>query len=130
MARSFEEVRILTSDDIPQVKHLLETSEYIYQRFTLDELPSILAHYPALGLFNGSSLRGFILSQTVHAPSAWIAGFCVSWTENRAYSQLLHTLLEHLAPRLTAQGVHHLSYSGIDVAHDWLRDVLIPHGFV
>src|SRR6266702_3970266 len=87
MARSFEEVRILTSGDIPQVKHLLETSEYIYQRFTLDELPSILAHYPALGVFNGSSLRGFILSQTLHAPSAWIAGFCVSWTENRAYDK-------------------------------------------
>ena len=104
MPRSFEEVRILTSGDIPQVRRLLETSEYIYQRFTLDELPSILAHYPALGVFNGSSLRGFILSQTVHAPSAWIAGFCVSWTENRAYARLLHTLLEHLAPRLTAQG--------------------------
>ncbi len=130
MPRSFEEVRILTSGDIPQVRRLLETSEYIYQRFTLDELPSILAHYPALGLFNGSSLRGFILSQTVHAPSAWIAGFCVSWTENRAYARLLHTLLEHLAPRLTAQGVHHLHYSGNDVEQDWLRDVLLTEGFV
>ena len=130
MPRSFEEVRILTSGDIPQVRRLLETSEYIYQRFTLDELPSILAHYPALGVFNGSSLRGFILSQTVHAPSAWIAGFCVSWTENRAYARLLHTLLEHLAPRLTAQGVHHLHYSGNDVEQDWLRDVLLTEGFV
>ena len=130
MPRSFEEVRILTSGDIPQVRRLLETSEYIYQRFTLDELPSILAHYPALGLFNGSSLRGFILSQTVHAPSAWIAGFCVSWTENRAYARLLHTLLEHLPPRLTAQGVHHLHYSGNDVEQDWLRDVLLTQGFV
>jgi ribosomal-protein-alanine N-acetyltransferase len=130
MPRSFEEVRILTSGDIPQVRRLLETSEYIYQRFTLDELPSILAHYPALGMFNGSSLRGFILSQTVHAPSAWIAGFCVSWTENRAYARLLHALLEHLAPRLTAQGVHHLHYSGNDIEQDWLRDVLLTEGFV
>ena len=130
MPRSFEEVRILTSSDIPQVRRLLETSEYIYQRFTLDELPSILAHYPALGVFNGSSLRGFILSQTVHAPSAWIAGFCVSWTENRAYARLLHTLLEHLAPRLTAQGVRHLHYSGNDVEQDWLRNVLLTQGFV
>ena len=130
MARSFEEVRILTSDDIPQVKHLLETSEYIYQRFTLDELPSILAHYPAMGVFNGTSLRGFILSQTVHAPSAWIAGFCVGWTENRAYARLLRTLLEELAPRLAAQGVHHLHYSGNDVEHDWLHDVLLTQGFV
>src|SRR6266480_3145751 len=130
MARSFEEVRILTSDDIPQVRHLLETSEYIYQRFTLDELPSILAHYPALGVFNGSSLRGFILSQTVHAPSAWIAGFCVSWTENRAYARLLHTLLEQLAPHLAAQGIRHLHYSGNDVENDWLHDVLLTQGFV
>lgn len=130
MPRSFEEVRILTSGDIPQVRRLLETSEYIYQRFTLDELPGILAHYPALGVFDGSSLRGFILSQTVHAPSAWIAGFCVSWTENRAYARLLHMLLEQLAPRLTAQGVRHLHYSGNDVKHDWLHDVLLTQGFV
>jgi len=130
MARSFEEVRILTSSDIPQVRHLLETSEYIYQRFTLDELPSILAHYPALGVFNGSSLRGFILSQTVHPPSAWIAGFCVGWTENRAYARLLHTLLEQLAPHLIAQGIRHLHYSGNDVENDWLHDVLLTQGFV
>ncbi len=130
MPRSFEEVRILTSGDIPQVRHLLETSEYIYQRFTLDELPGILAHYPALGVFDGSSLRGFILSQTVHAPSAWIAGFCVSWTENRAYARLLHTLLEQLAPHLAAQGIRHLHYSGNDVENDWLHDVLLTQGFV
>jgi [ribosomal protein S18]-alanine N-acetyltransferase len=130
MPRSFEEVRILTSGDIPQVRRLLETSEYIYQRFTLDELPSILAHYPALGLFDGSSLRGFLLSQTVHAPSAWIAGFCVSWTENKAYARVLHILLEHLGPRLAAQGVRHLHYSGNDVEHDWLHDALLTRGFV
>src|ERR1051326_6091525 len=130
MPRSFEEVRILTSGDIPHVRRLLETSEYIYQRFTLDELPSILAHYPALGLFDGSSLRGFLLSQTVHAPSAWIAGFCVSWTENKAYARVLHVLLEHLGPRLAAQGVRHLHYSGNDVEHDWLHDALLTRGFV
>lgn len=130
MPRSFEEVRILTSGDIPQVRRLLETSEYIYQRFTLDELPSILAHYPAVGLFDGSSLRGFLLSQTVHAPSAWIAGFCVSWTENKAYARVLHILLEHLGPRLAAQGVRHLHYSGNDVEHDWLHDALLTRGFV
>lgn len=130
MPRSFEEVRILTSGDIPQVRRLLETSEYIYQRFTLDELPSILAHYPALGLFDGSSLRGFLLSQTVHAPSAWIAGFCVSWAENKAYARVLHILLEQMGPRLAAQGVRHLHYSGNDVEHDWLHDALLTRGFV
>jgi ribosomal protein S18 acetylase RimI-like enzyme len=130
MPRSFEEVRILTSGDIPHVRRLLETSEYIYQRVTLDELPSILAHYPALGLFDGSSLRGFLLSQTVHAPSAWIAGFCVSWTENKAYARVLHVLLEHLGPRLAAQGARHLHYSGNDVEHDWLHDALLTRGFV
>ena len=42
MSRSFEEVRTLTLDDMPQVIRLLQTSEYIYQRFTLDELSIIL----------------------------------------------------------------------------------------
>lgn len=130
MPRGFEEVRILTSDDLSKVTRLLQTSEYIYQRFTLDELPSILTHYPAIGVFNGSSLRGFILSQTTHAPSAWIGGFCVSWTESRSYARLLDILLENLTPHLIAQGVRYLHYSGNDVEHDWLRDVLLTQGFI
>src|SRR5260221_6545156 len=98
MSRSFEEVRLLTIEDIHHIRRLLQTSVYVYQRFTLEELPTILLHYPALGVFNNSSLRSFILTYTVHAPSAWIAVICVSWTESRAHDRLLEIVLEHLAP--------------------------------
>jgi [ribosomal protein S18]-alanine N-acetyltransferase len=130
MSRSLEEVRPLTSDDLSQVRRLLQTSEYSYQRFTPEELPTILTHYPALGIFNTTSLRSFILTQTVHAPSAWIAGFCVSWTESRAYARFLASLLEQLAPQLLARGVRYLHYSGNDVQNDWLRSVLLTQSFM
>ena len=73
-----EQVRLLTSHDLPLVQRLLNTSEYIYQRFMLEELPPLLKHYPTVGIFNGTSLQGFLLSQTVNAPCAWIGGFGVS----------------------------------------------------
>jgi len=130
MPRGSEVVRLLSSKDMPQVRRLLQTSEYIYQRFTLEELSTIITHYPAMGIFNGTSMRGFILSQTVYPPSAWLGGFCVTWTESRAYISLLKTLLEHLAQHLIARGVRYLHYSGNDVEHDWLRDVLLTQGFI
>jgi [ribosomal protein S18]-alanine N-acetyltransferase len=130
MSRSSEDIRLLTIDNIEQVKRLLLISEYLYQRFTQEELPTILTHYPALGVFHDSSLRAFILTQTVHAPSAWIAGYCVSWTESRAYARLLEALLVHLAPHLTARGVRYLHYSGNDLEQDWLRGVLLTQGFM
>lgn len=129
MPRSSERVRKLGSDDLPLVERLLRTSEYIYQRFTLEELPALLKHYPTVGLFSGDSLLSFLLSQTVNAPSAWIGGFGVSWTESRAYVKMIRTLLEYLAPLLIARRVRYLHYSGIDVEQDWLRDVLLPLGF-
>ena len=67
---SSEQVRLLTIDDIAFVKRLLSASEYIYQRFTFDELPMLLKHYPAVGMFRGNSLQSFLLAQTVNAPSA------------------------------------------------------------
>ena len=129
MSRSPDQVRLLTSDDLPFITRLLNTSEYIYQRFTLEELPSLLKHYPTVGLINGTSLRGFLLSQTVNPPSAWLGGFGVSWTESRSYIELLDTLLEHLARQLISRGVRYLHYSGNDLQNDWLRDVLLPRGF-
>src|SRR6266702_6254085 len=89
-------VRLLTSDDLPLVLRLLNTSEYIYQRFTLEELPMLLKYYPAVGIFNGDSMHGFLLSQTVNPSSAWLCWFGVSWTERREYISLLEMLLEHL----------------------------------
>lgn len=129
MARSSEQIRVLTSADLPLLERLLRTSEYIYQRFTLEELPLVLKHYPTVGLFNGGSLLSFLLSQTLNPPSAWIGGFGVTWTESRAYVKMIRTLLDYLSPILVARGVRHLYYSGSDVEQDWLRDVLLPLGF-
>ncbi|HKV02524.1 MAG TPA: GNAT family N-acetyltransferase [Ktedonobacteraceae bacterium] len=124
-----DQVRLLTSDDLPSVLRLLNTSEYIYQRFTREELPLLLNHYPTVGMFNGTSLRGFLLSQTVNAPSTWIGGFGVSWTESRSYTRLLDTMLEYLARSLIMKGVRYLYYSGNDMHNDWLREILLPRGF-
>jgi len=129
MLRNFDQLRILGSDDRRLLERLLRTSEYIYQRFTLEELPALLKHYPTVGILSGESLVGFLLSQTVNAPSAWIGGFGVSWTESHAYDRLLRTLLEGLVPLLVARGVRYLHYSGSDIEQDWLRDVLLTHGF-
>jgi [ribosomal protein S18]-alanine N-acetyltransferase len=123
------QLRILTSDDLPLVLRLLNTSEYIYQRFTHEELPALLKHYPTVGMFSGGSLRGFLLAQTVNPPSAWIGGFGVSWTESRSYTAILDMLLEHLAKHLIKRGVRYLYYSGNDMQNDWLRDVLLVRGF-
>ena len=90
------QVRLLTGNDLPLVERLLNTSEFIYQRFTLEELPMLLKHYPAVGIFHGDSMSGFLLSQNVNPPAAWIGGFGVSWTESREYISLLETLLEQL----------------------------------
>ena len=69
------QVRLLTSKDLSLVQRLLNTSEFIYQRFTPEELPMLLKHYPALGIFHADSMNAFLLSQTVNPPSAWIGGF-------------------------------------------------------
>src|SRR6266568_194993 len=130
LSHSTDDIRPLTGSDLTQVRRLLQTSEYAYQRFALEELPALLSHYPAPGAFHGTSLRGFILSQTVRAPSAWIGGFCVSWTESRSYLKLLDTLLTHLYPLLLTRGVRYLHYSGNDDEQDWLRDALLARGFI
>jgi ribosomal-protein-alanine N-acetyltransferase len=123
------QVRLLTSNDLPLVERLLNTSEFIYQRFTPEELPMLLKHYPAVGMFHGDSMSGFLLSQIVNAPAAWIGGFGVSWTESREYISLLETLLEQLTKHLIKRGVRYLYYSGNDMQNDWLRDILLVRHF-
>lgn len=125
-----ERVRLLTVDDLPAVERLLRTSEYIYQRFTLEELPLLLEHYPAVGLFHGSTLHGFLMSQIMNQSIGWIGGFGVSWSESRAYLSILHKLLDHLASVLKERGVLYLHYSGNDASYDWLRTILLTRGFV
>ena len=129
MPAQHEQVRLLSTHDIPAIERLLHTSEYIYQRFTVEELPLLLRHAPAVGLFNGNSLLGFLLSQTLNPPSGWIGGFGVSWTESRAYLKILRTLLNHLSARLLTRGIWQLHYSGNDQNRDWLRNILLTQGF-
>jgi [ribosomal protein S18]-alanine N-acetyltransferase len=125
-----EQIRLLSIDDIRLVERLLHSSEYIYQRFTLEELPEQLKHYPAVGAFSGTSLYGFLLSQVLSTPCAWIGGFGVSWTESTKYVGILYQLLEQLSAQLILSGVRYLHYSGNDAAHDWLRSILLARGFV
>lgn len=129
MFRQSEQVRLLTPGDLSLITHLLSTSEYIYQRFTLEELKHILRSYPSVGLFHGTHLRSFLLSQTVNPPSAWIGGFGVSWTESRSYLRYLDLQLEKLAELLSERGASFLYYSGNDLQNDWLREPLLARGF-
>ena len=126
---SSQRIRLLTIDDIAPVTRLLSTSEHIYQRFTFEELPMLLKKYPAVGLFHGTTLQSFLLSQTVNTPSAWIGGYGVSWTESRSYIPMLDTLLAQLTPHLIKRGTRHLYYSGNDLDNDWLRNILLARDF-
>lgn len=130
MASHTEQVRLLTPHDILAIERLLRTSEYIYQRFTVEELPLLLKHHPAVGLFHDTTLHGFLLSQSVNPPTAWIGGFGVSWTESNSYLRILSTLLESLSTHLIARSVRYLHYSGNDIERDWLRTVLLPQNFI
>ncbi|HKV59020.1 MAG TPA: hypothetical protein VJO32_12095, partial [Ktedonobacteraceae bacterium] len=124
-----QRIRLLTIDDIAPVTRLLSTSEHIYQRFTFEELPMLLKKYPAVGLFHGTTLQSFLLSQTVNTPSAWIGGYGVSWTESSSYIPMLDTLLAQLTPHLIKRGTRHLYYSGNDLDNDWLRNILLARDF-
>ncbi len=124
-----QHTRLLTIDDIQPVTRLLSTSEYIYQRFTFEELPMLLKKYPAVGLFHGSALQSFLIAQSVSPPSAWIGGFGVSWMESRSYVSMLDTLLAQLTPHLVKRGTHFLYYSGNDLDNDWLRNILLARDF-
>jgi len=99
------QIRMLTQADIASVERLVRTSEYIYQRFMLEELPLLLKHYPAMGLFNGSTMHSFLLAQSVNTPSAWIGGFGVSWSESSHYLDILFRLLDKLSAHLVRHGV-------------------------
>jgi len=129
MLHHSEQVRLLSPVDLPLITRLLSTSEYVYQRFTMEELKQMLRSCPAVGLFHGSNLRSFLLSQTINLPSAWIGGFGVSWSENRAFLRYLDLQLEILSTMLRERHVQHLYYSGNDSQSDWLRSPLLQRGF-
>jgi len=89
----------------------------------------LLKKYPAVGMFHGNTLQSFLMSQTVSAPTAWIGGYGVTWSESRSYITMLDTLLEQLTPFLVKRGVRHLYYSGNDLDNDWLRNILLMRDF-
>lgn len=123
------QIRQLHSTDTLLIERLIRTSEYIYQRFTLSELQLLLQRYPAVGMYHETTLYGFLLSQILNAPCAWIGGFGVSWTESKNYRSIMVALLEQLSIQLLSKGVRYLHYSGNDIEHDWLRTILLSHGF-
>ncbi|MBX5459115.1 MAG: GNAT family N-acetyltransferase [Thermogemmatispora sp.] len=122
-------VRPLTSCDLAHVQKLLLFSDYVYQRFTAQELSRLLEHYPGWGLFHAEQLQSFLLSQALNPPVAWIGGFGVSWSEHRRAFDHLDRLLDYLQPSLQARGVTQLYYSGNDLEQDWLRTPLLRRGF-
>src|SRR5215472_4475812 len=107
-----QQIRSLQTTDTYRIERLMHTSEYIYQRFTITELPLLLKRYPASGIYHGTTLYGFLLSQVFDLPCAWIGGFGVSWTESKQYRIVLAQLLEHVSEKLIAQGTRYLHYSG------------------
>jgi ribosomal protein S18 acetylase RimI-like enzyme len=115
---------------MPLIERLLNNSEYVYQRFTLEELPLLLRRYPAVGLFHRETLQGFLLSQVTNPPTGWISGFGVSWTESGNYISILNKLLPVLETQLLRRNVHQLHYSGNDIERDWLQKLLLKWGFV
>ncbi len=125
-----QQIRLLHEGDIYAIERLFRTSEYIYQRFTLSELPLLLRRYPAVGMFHDTSLYGFLVTQVLTRPCAWIGGFGVSWTESKAHGSILSTLLEEIQQPLLMRGARHLYYSGNDAERDWLRSLLLPRGFI
>lgn len=129
MLRHAEQVRPLSPGDLPAITRLLRTSDYIYQRFTLEELKYLLRSYPAVGLWHGDSLHSFLLSQTLNPPSAWIGGFGVNWSEHRSALRFWDLQMELLVEQLVRRGIRSLHYSGNDQENDWLRGPLLERGF-
>lgn len=129
MSTNSRHIRLLTPADVPQVERLIRSSEYIYQRFTPEELPLLIERYPAMGDLHNASLHGFLISQITNPPIAWIGGFGVSWSESKYYISILDNLIEDLNPHLRARGAQALYYSGNDMERDWLRPLLLVRGF-
>jgi ribosomal-protein-alanine N-acetyltransferase len=130
MQERSKQVRTLTTWDLARLEKFLRFSDYVYQRFAPAELPRLLEHCPACGLFEEETLQGFLLSQSINPPSAWIAGFGVSWSEHLRAPEHFDQLLAHLRPLLLERGVRHLYYSGNDLEGDWLHQALLRRGFM
>ncbi|HEU5441014.1 MAG TPA: GNAT family N-acetyltransferase [Ktedonobacterales bacterium] len=129
----------LTAADASAVRRIFETSEYTHYRVTPDELPGLIERLPAAGVSSApdgrlarvtqGTLRAFLLVNWLVAPSAWIGGFGVTWSEGGRFERYLELLLPHIARACAARGARTLYYSGGDLQGDWLRDPLRRLGF-
>lgn len=132
-------LRELDGRDIAGVRRVLETSEYIHYRFSPEELPTLLGRLPGMGAFSVPAgrlarvtepeLRAFLLVNWLVAPSAWIGGFGVTWSERARFTEYLDLLLPPLMEQARARGARTLYYSGSDVDSDWLSPTLEERGF-
>jgi len=123
-------IRTLTLADRSALYHLFDTSEYIYHRFTLEELDHLLGRFPGVAAFaGGTQLQAFLLSHPVFPPCAWIAGFGVTWSEGHRYRRYFDLLLPALSAELRHIGAERLYYSGNDLDYDWLKDTLLARDF-
>lgn len=120
---------ILGPTDMHHVERLVHNSDYVYQRFTLSELPQLLQHGLAIGFFHQKSLLSFILIQFTSQQIAWICGFGVSWGLSKRYGTLFHELLRLSLPHLRNHQITELYYSGNDEPNDWLRSQLLAARF-
>lgn len=137
--RQSSSVRALGRGDLAAVRRLLQTSDYAYARFTADELPLLLQTRPAAGAFSlppgplarvtGGTLQAFLLLNSLVAPSAWLGGFGVIWSESERYRDYLDLLLPEVERRAAERGARTLYYSGSDLEADWLLDDMEARGF-
>jgi ribosomal-protein-alanine N-acetyltransferase len=132
-------LRPLGRGDLGAVRRLLQTSDYAFGRFTPDELPLLLDSRPAVGAFSvptgplgrvtGGSMQAFALLNSLVAPSAWLGGFGVIWSESEHYRAYLDVLLPEVERLAAGRGARTLYYSGSDLEADWLLDDLEARGF-
>ncbi|MFI5271463.1 MAG: GNAT family N-acetyltransferase [Ktedonobacterales bacterium] len=132
-------LRPLSAADNDAVRRIIETSEYTHYRFDLEELPRLLERLPAYGAFSTpagrlarvtqGTLRAFVLLNWLVAPSAWIGGFGVTWSDGAHFTDYLDALLPPIARAAADRGARTLYYSGGDLASDWLHSAFAARGF-
>jgi ribosomal-protein-alanine N-acetyltransferase len=122
-------VRELAASDLPAVRRLMSTSEYLYYRFGPEELPRLLGRKPGVAAFSGPSLQAFLLTNILAPPSAWLGGFGVVWSEGHRFERYLDLLLPAYIAAVRRAGAAALYYTGGDVDSDWLKETLLARQF-
>ncbi len=122
-------VRELSASDLPAMRRLMSTSEYLYCRFGPEELPRLLARKPGVAAFSGPALQAFLLTNILSPPAAWLGGFGVIWSEGHRYERYLDLLLPAYIAATRRAGARALYYTGGDLDSDWLKETLLARQF-